>query len=340
MTTWVFVTSAGAEVGQGHAARVATLARTAAERGDTIQVCIPTGLATPPALRAADVTITHAPFTEQALGRVIENSPKESVIFLDLPDSLMESLQWMSAYQPLRVAFRMFGPPAAGALEHISLTPEFAPPSVLRSEGTSLPRLVATGWDLIIVRDSLFAKGDDKAPSRPTVLVTMGGADPLELTEKACDDLIQGGFSERVVVVVGTSNPRRDDIRRRYSERFEVFMQGEIDFDAALKSASVAIINGGLTRYECLAAKTPFVAISIHETQYAITEKVTKLGFGENLGVHTHIPEGGVTKAVSRLLRDFGTNALHHTGAVQNIDPDAPAQLLDRCREWQRSLLT
>ena len=117
----------------------------------------------------------------------------------------------------------------------------------------------------------------------PCIVVTMGGADPAGLTSIACRTLLDGHAAERTTVVVGALNRTRDRLHAKFGERFDVMDQQDRDFDRTLRTATVTIINGGLTRYECVAAATPFVAISLNAYQARFTEKVVARGFGRHV---------------------------------------------------------
>ena len=75
-----------------------------------------------------------------------------------------------------------------------------------------------------------------------------------------------------------------------------------LDFAHELKTSKLAIINGGNTRYECVASRTYFLALSIHKKQYDITGLTTKFGFGKNIGVFQKIKLKNLLKTLKNLL--------------------------------------
>ncbi len=334
MSGLAFVTSAGPAIGWGHLVRTMTMAAAAARRGEPAVVYLPLG-APRPASVPDGVSVVPTGFDEQGLGASLRAATPLRALLLDLPDEDAEVLAWLPFVPSLRVAYRMFGPPAAGAVEHVSLTPEFRPPTRQEHPAGHLPRLSLLGWNLIVVRPSLFAPPDEAKDDPPVVLVTMGGADPHGLTELACRDLLRMPLAAEVLVVVGASNPRGQALRSAFGRRFQVVDQGTLDFDAALRRASLAVISGGLTRYECIAARTPFLAISIHARQQAITEQVTRHGFGRHLGVADEIVPGSIVTTLDGLLLDPAARAAMVDAVGGHLAADVPERVLASLDRWQ-----
>lgn len=332
MTDLAFVTNAGPAIGWGHLSRTATIAEAAVRDGVSATVYLPPAAPTPPASSGIG-SVVHTAFTPRGLGAALGHG--HDPVILDLPDEELAALSWMKDGDRLRVAFRMFGPPQAGAIEHVSLTPAYRPPSSEERPAGHLPRWSVSGWDLIVVRPTLFARGDEKQVDPPLVVVTMGGADPNGLTELVCSDLLLAPPEAELVVVIGASNPRRAALKAAFGHRLHLMDQADIDFDATLRRAALAVINGGLTRYECIAARTPFLAVSIHEQQYAITEQVTHQGFGRNLGVGHDLEPGTIVASLSDLLGDPSARAAMVAAVGDHITLEAPRKILERVLGWQ-----
>lgn len=332
MTDLAFVTDAGPAIGLGHLSRTATIAEAAVRDGASAAIYLPPGAPTLPASLGTG-SVVHTPFTPRGLGAALGHGRQP--VILDLPDEQIAALPWLKDRDGLRVAFRMFGPPQAGVVEHVSLTPAYEPPALEEGPSGALPRWSASGWDLIVVRPTLFARGDEKQVDPPLVIVTMGGADPDGLTELVCGDLLPAPMEAEIVVVIGASNPRGADLRAAFGHRLRLVDQADFDFDVALRRASLAVINGGLTRYECMAARTPFLAVSIHEQQYGITEQVTRHGFGRNLGVGHDLEPGTIVASLGDLLHDPSARAAMVAAAGDRITVGAPRRILERVRDWQ-----
>lgn len=340
---WVFLTDAGPDIGLGHVSRTTVMSAAVAAQGVRGEVYAPR----PVPLDGDAPAVTVAQFTEHDLGHRLAALDSEALVLLDLPDERLATLQWLARVPVFRAAFRMFGP-TQEAVEHVSLTPAYHPDETVEHHGAAsrLPLVELSGWGVIVVRASLFgplsgARPASRAavdPTRPSVLVTMGGSDPHDLTGLACEALAGLAGSVEVVVAVGRSNHRFDRLSLEYGTSMSILRPTTAEFDELLRAATVAVISGGLTRYECMAAGTPFVAIAIHDRQAAITREVTSRGFGLDVGPYQRLAKGAVAAAVERLLTDAPLRHAMVAGASDHVRPDTPARIVARLTQLRSTL--
>lgn len=311
---WYFVATSSPTVGHGHVSRLKLLAKATA--------------AAFPSHRQAMILVTpdndSSPLSHL---QELNHLQGAAIVVIDGPDPFVNSvIAQVGARSPsvLVAAFRMYGVPVGRTRhEDVSLVPSFAPTRLEhRSDG-----FVYTGRRLVLVRSSLFADETDAKRDPPHVLVTMGSADPSDLTTLAAEALVGLETRYRITLVVGALNPRAPELRERYSDRFEVIHQEEADFDSLLKSAGIAIVSGGLTRYECIAAKTPFVSISLNEQQAKYTSAVTEAGFGVHAGVLGTVSADQVREAFLRLATDPAALNRMRLAAVGMLRMDNPYEL-------------
>lgn len=308
---WYFVATSSPKIGYGHVSRLKLLA---AE----------TALAFP---NHQQTLLLGAPEDDGAALSVLQRVEGDAIIVVDGPDSFVDSvtaLDRLRSPSVLVAAFRMYGlHKDQSVAEDVSLVPSFTPTRLERR-----PKgFVYSGQRLILVRKSLFAGATDVKPAPPRVLVTMGSADPSDLTTLAAEALLGLETRFRITLVAGALNPKAEELQARYSDRFEVVHQGRADFDSLLKSASLAVVSGGLTRYECVAAKTPFVSISLNQQQAQYTSAVTEAGFGIHAGVHGAVTVEQVREAFLRLADDpAALNRMRQT-AQGMLSADNPYEL-------------
>lgn len=341
---WVLLTDAGFDIGHGHLSRTAVMARAIAASGGRPLVCVPRHVP----LDLGTTATTVVPFTKHDLGPVVAAlDGADDLILIDLPDEGLGALWWLERLPVFRAAFRMFGP-AGRAVEHVSLTPAYQPdetasgPGPEAEKGHLLPLVRLSGWGAIVVRSSLF---DVETPDQNagteglrSVLVTMGGSDPHDLTGLACGALAHLARDVPVVVAVGRGNPRFDVLSAEYGSVMAVVRPTEAEFDDLLRAATVAVISGGLTRYECMAAGTPFVAVAIHDQQAAITRQVTSRGFGLDLGPYERLAPGAVAGAAQTLLTDDDLRLGMIAGAREHVRPDTPVRIVERLTSLRATL--
>lgn len=141
-------------------------------------------------------------------------------------------------------------------------------------EGTTL----LTGPDYWILRPGLreVARREREVRADPeTVLVTMGGSDPAQVTREIVEVLGRDGSVPRLQVVCGPGYP---DLERLQDTVDDVSVRTEVeifhtpdDFDRLMFECDVAVTAGGYTVYELAALGTPMVIVPWvdHQTKHA-----------------------------------------------------------------------
>lgn len=308
---WYFVATSSPKIGHGHVSRLKLLAAEAA-------------LAFP---KHRQTLLLDAQENDPSTLAALSHVDGEAIVVVDGPDSLVDTVTSVDGLQSpsvLVAAFRMYGVrEGQSTLENVSLVPSFTPTRLERRPNG----FVYSGRRLIMVRRSLFAEAGDAKPEPPRVLVTMGSADPSDLTTLATEALVGLEARFHITLVVGALNPKANELMARYSDRFEVVNQQNADFDSLLRSASMAVISGGLTRYECVAARTPFVSISLNEQQAKYTSAVTDAGFGIHAGVHGTVTIEEVRAAFLRLADDPVALERMRQAAAGMLAADNPYEL-------------
>lgn len=313
-------------IGAGHAARLDLLARTARRLGLDAELVVlpypasdPGGATTsPPASTLGD---------DRDLG--------STVMVLDGPDAFVDAMAADRPAGACTVAFRMYGV-ARGALpaEDVTVAPSFEP-TYAREVRHPRPHLLLGGTGTILVRPTSFACAQDRKDDPASVLVSMGGADPAGLTAIACRALLEVHPRPRLTVVVGALNRARDHLHAGFGDAFDVVDQGDLDFDRAMRRATIAVVNGGLTRYECVAAATPFVALSLDRDQARLTERVVARGVGRHVGLVDPGIGDRIREEAAALLASPLRRSEMMARAKNLLDPNAASDLLQRIDAWR-----
>lgn len=341
MGRWLFVTAASADIGYGHVSRTRLLAEEAHRLGLEADVITSPGTVPSDSLRSGP-RWHEADITPDAVHEVAAGDPATSVIVIDAPDDWLERPE-LSQYRktprspPLFAVFRSDGPPRAeDTFEDASLTPTFERPRVTVFQGPAGLIRRWRGRDLIFVRPTTFLDNANAKDGPPRIVVTMGGADPLNMTWQVCRELLAHPVPARVTIVIGHLNPSANRLEAAFQAHFEVLHQGTFDFDDLLKRASIAVVNAGLTRYECIAAQTPFVAISMNERQAHFTGLVVREGFGAHAGV---IGPSALTTTVTTLHDWLGQptslDEMRRRGRTM-VDPENATRFIQRIASWER----
>lgn len=229
-------------------------------------------------------------------------SKAETVVLLDLTEKEYRECSFLREWGWKVATFTLFDFGESGRYEDVTIFPDYAVDRSWEREDENGVTRFFSGRSHILVRDAFFAGegGLGEAHDR-SMLVTLGGSDPMLITERVIEAL-EGIEDVEIAVVLGLANPRREKLRSLAPAEWRILEQGSFDFAHELKRASVALINGGMTRYECVAARTPFAAVSLHDYQFSVTEKLVADGFGFNLGIHDQLPARDLRTAVQQIL--------------------------------------
>ena len=164
------------------------------------------------------------------------------------------------------------------------------------------------GSQYLTIREEfcMFRKTDQSKEAR-NILITMGGTDPENFTEKVINSIKLIPFKVTCKILLGHSNSQIEKVNNLVADsihNFEILNFSD-EIPSIMQSCDIAIINGGLTRYECVVIGLPFIAISIHDLQFSITELITKHGSGINLGVGSRLSIEEISIKIAELLNDY-----------------------------------
>ena len=141
------------------------------------------------------------------------------------------------------------------------------------------------------------------------VLVTMGGSDPDNVTQKVVRALAQvPGENIEVKVVVGPSYPHLQILRASIHSLacgFQI-LQNITDMSALMAWADVAVTAGGSTCWELAYMGLPALVIVLADNQKYIAEGMDQAGAAINLNWHDEVSTGQLAEALSDLLKSGG----------------------------------
>jgi UDP-2,4-diacetamido-2,4,6-trideoxy-beta-L-altropyranose hydrolase len=123
------------------------------------------------------------------------------------------------------------------------------------------------------------------------ILIFFGGSDPTNETMKALDALtLLQTLDLSVDVVVGRSNPNREQIEKRCVTMCNVNYYCQVDNMAELMAhADLAIGAGGTTTWERCCLGLPAIVVAVAANQIKTAEVISGLGAIKFLGMSDHI---------------------------------------------------
>jgi UDP-2,4-diacetamido-2,4,6-trideoxy-beta-L-altropyranose hydrolase len=108
-----------------------------------------------------------------------------------------------------------------------------------------------------------------KVEKKEHILITLGGSDSENITQKVIELLLKQGCTEKLVVVLGASNPHFKKLAHLRCAQI-VIIQGVDNIEMLMAQAHFAITAGGTTTLETLASKTASIVIEVADNQKEI----------------------------------------------------------------------
>lgn len=258
-------------------------------------------------------SVFSKPFAERGAELVRVGAEQEFLAHLaaDSPDVLVIDLRELSRYQPLVKELGRFTFPKVcfdGFFLHeidfdLVVYPYFptAPAESLRAE------TVLAGPEYFIFRSEFLAALAQKpAPNFKQctkVLVSMGGADPAELTAAffpaLADRFPQLHF--RVVLGPGFSAKNRESTLENVRKNIEI-LDKPAHLASAYQWADCALISAGLTKYETALFGIPSLAIAQNDQEEELTREFARAGSCMLLGRAGKITATEVAQALEKFV--------------------------------------
>ncbi|MCH8109711.1 MAG: UDP-2,4-diacetamido-2,4,6-trideoxy-beta-L-altropyranose hydrolase, partial [Chloroflexi bacterium] len=141
------------------------------------------------------------------------------------------------------------------------------------------------------------------------ILVTLGGSDPCNQTTKVLRALLSLDIPDlQAKVVVGSSNPRLDELREAAESAGSSIAISIItdapDMASLMAWADVAVTGAGSTCWELAFMGLPALLIVLADNQTGIAEGLEEAGTAVNLGWHYELNESDISRQLALLLRD------------------------------------
>jgi UDP-2,4-diacetamido-2,4,6-trideoxy-beta-L-altropyranose hydrolase len=202
-------------------------------------------------------------------------------------------------------------------------------PYARRSPGSTL--LLGSRYALLRREFTAYPAAPRVVPDRADrLLITLGGADPVDFTSVALAALARVEDLE-ALVVVGGSNPRRVQIDRAASvlgERATVVVAVD-DMPARMAWADFAVTAGGSTCWELMYMGVPALVAVLADNQVAVAQAVAQHGAGIDLGRSLYINADRLGAAIAGLACDqMARHAMAHAGQ-ELVDGRGAERVLD-----------
>lgn len=142
------------------------------------------------------------------------------------------------------------------------------------------PSIILDGLAYFLVSEDLYEKRrvfreEKRKGSAERILVSLGGSDALNITQRVLEALAHMQYGGFVDIVLGHANESKESIEAWWQDSG---LNGSVncgvdDMPERMLEAGLGISGVGLTAYEMLYAGLPHVLLSSHELNHAVAQK-------------------------------------------------------------------
>lgn len=313
----------GGKFGYGHVKRMVALARALRDREGIGSVFIVNGTAD------ACEPIRRAGFEAQ-----LADQPMDQLVAHHKPDLLLlDCREGPSRFELARLAdsVELTAVIDDASERRLAANVAYYPPvpqafALDWSNSRCEPRI---GWKWALLGLSQTPNPPRAAPGRPSLLVTMGGSDPFELTLRCAKALARLDPVFRARFVIGPGMKNRNRVAKQIiglSRNFET-IEGADDLATEFVTADLALAAFGVTAYELAAFGVPALYLCLSEDQALSATAFEQAGIGLSLGVAETASDEVIASGVRQLLTDAARRRDMHTAGLMTVDGEGPARV-------------
>ncbi|HEX3675753.1 MAG TPA: NTP transferase domain-containing protein [Rhizomicrobium sp.] len=185
------------------------------------------------------------------------------------------------------------------------------------------------GWEWSLLGMTKPAASTRAASPRPTLLVSMGGSDPMDLTLRTARALTKLNPVFRARFVIGPGMENRGRIARAIASlapHFET-VEGAADLAAEYAASDLALAAFGVTAYELAAYGIPALYLCLTEDHALSASAFEQAGMGLSLGVAERAEDEDVTRAIWALLADSARRREMRAAGLMTIDGEGASRI-------------
>lgn len=138
------------------------------------------------------------------------------------------------------------------------------------------------------------------------VLVTFGGTDPNNLTERVVRALVETDLSLQLDVIIGPAfrkGNRFEDLFQKYKEKITLYKNID-NLSGLMSTADIAFTALGITTYELAYMGVPSVIIANFRSDEKYLNVFKKLGISLPLGYYNDLTGGDIRRAAGMFVRN------------------------------------
>ena len=318
----------GGRFGYGHVKRMVALARALRDSEGTGSIFLLNGTedALQPIRRAGFAAERINPASEFEAFQSAIRTREPGLVILDCRESVsMVELRRLTAQVPVTAVID------DASRRRLAADLAYYPPvpQVEALDWHGARTTIHTGWEWTLLGLPHQSQRPRAQTSRPTLLVSMGGSDPMGLTLRAARALSRLEPVFRVRFVIGPGMEDRERVARAIvalRPNFET-IEGADDLAIEYASADAALVAFGVSAYELAAFGVPAIYLGLTKDHALSASAFEHAGMGLSLGVAENVTDEAITKAVWQLLNDAQRRREMRAVGLMTIDGEGASRI-------------
>ena len=179
---------------------------------------------------------------------------------------------------------------------------------------------IFTGHKYYILKDEFYFQPSKIInPEVNNVLLTFGGTDPNNFTEKVLEAIMDIGFPGRIDIILGFGYPNKEELIEKYEiyPNVQIYTNVNNISDFMLK-ADIVFTSAGRTMYEVCAVGTPCICICQNGREQTHSFGSSKNGF-INMGLGEALSHDDIKNQFEIVWKDYELRK-NMSGLMNNID--------------------
>ena len=201
----------------------------------------------------------------------------------------------------------------------------------IKSADRSIP--FYSGPKYLILRDEFKnIKKEEPNADLFKIFVSTGSLDTFELLPFILSSIENIGTNIEIFVIMNKLARTKADVYKisKKSKNIINVLESVENISHYMALCDLAIINGGSTRYELAVIGTPFIAISIHQEQYNITERFTLDNtYSVNLGLKEKVLTYDLVKEIEKFYKNSNNLKIISKKMQKRFDTNGKSRIVD-----------
>ena len=137
------------------------------------------------------------------------------------------------------------------------------------------------------------------------VLLTFGGTDPNNLTEKVLEAILESDYNNKIEIILGLGYASKKEIQEKYkdNERIEIY-ENVKNMSEHMHSADLIFTSAGRTMYEIASLGVPCICLCQNERELSHIFGNVEHGF-INLGLGSEVSKEEIRETFENTIEDY-----------------------------------